>query len=293
MHSDPIEIKRVLRKMRGSSQAQLVEAEDGHFYVVKFMQNPQGNRTLINECLTYAFYERLRIQTPVLRFLHLSESPQASSDLCFELQGKKTPIKPGIHLGSQCPVNPEHKTIFDFVPRKMLAKVSNLADFGIAFAIDQLLGRSDARQAIFTREPIADTFALRAHMIDHGRMFGGSEWVIRDLPQTGHYFDRTVYSLLDMPALCNQTIERVAQIGEDVLYSAAERIPRAWFADGDYDELCTLFQQVQNRKRQLNDLVMCSLDAINIGFKTRVAPEPEVSPVVELPSSMCLMPAIC
>ena len=51
----PFDARRMLRKMRGGSQAQLLEAADGHHYVVKFQNNPQHRRILINEWISAAF----------------------------------------------------------------------------------------------------------------------------------------------------------------------------------------------------------------------------------------------
>jgi hypothetical protein len=45
----PASARRLVRKMRGGAQAHLIEADDGHFYVVKFRNNPQGRRILVNE----------------------------------------------------------------------------------------------------------------------------------------------------------------------------------------------------------------------------------------------------
>ena len=38
-----------VRRMRGGSQAHLMRASDGPFYVVKFQNNPQSPRVLVNE----------------------------------------------------------------------------------------------------------------------------------------------------------------------------------------------------------------------------------------------------
>jgi len=38
-----------VRRMRGGSQAHLMRASDGAFYVVKFQNNPQSPRVLANE----------------------------------------------------------------------------------------------------------------------------------------------------------------------------------------------------------------------------------------------------
>ena len=47
----PLTAVRHVRKMRGGAQAHLLEADDGHWYVVKFRNNPQHRRILVNELL--------------------------------------------------------------------------------------------------------------------------------------------------------------------------------------------------------------------------------------------------
>jgi hypothetical protein len=48
----PLTAVRHVRKMRGGAQAHLLEADDGHWYVVKFRNNPQHRRILVNERLS-------------------------------------------------------------------------------------------------------------------------------------------------------------------------------------------------------------------------------------------------
>jgi hypothetical protein len=45
----PVDACRLIRKMRGGAQAHLIQAADGHHYVVKFLNNPQHRRILVNE----------------------------------------------------------------------------------------------------------------------------------------------------------------------------------------------------------------------------------------------------
>ena len=60
----PLNVVRYVRKMRGGAQAHLLEADDGHWYVVKFRNNPQHRRVLVNEMLSSVFLEFLKIAAP-------------------------------------------------------------------------------------------------------------------------------------------------------------------------------------------------------------------------------------
>src|SRR5579859_5245038 len=60
----PINARRLIRKMRGGAQAHLLECDDGHFYVVKFRNNPQHRRILVNEWFAGVFLRYLQIAVP-------------------------------------------------------------------------------------------------------------------------------------------------------------------------------------------------------------------------------------
>ena len=69
----PFDARRMLRKMRGGSQAQLLEAADGHHYVVKFQNNPQHRRILINEWISAAFLSYLGLSCPAVAMVRITE----------------------------------------------------------------------------------------------------------------------------------------------------------------------------------------------------------------------------
>src|ERR1035441_7420139 len=60
----PLTAVRHVRKMRGGAQAHLLEADDGKWYVVKFRNNPQHRRVLVNEALCATLLRFLKISAP-------------------------------------------------------------------------------------------------------------------------------------------------------------------------------------------------------------------------------------
>src|ERR1700682_5266658 len=50
---------RLIHKMRGATQAHLVMADDHHSYVVKFKNNPQHLRILVNELIASLVFRHL------------------------------------------------------------------------------------------------------------------------------------------------------------------------------------------------------------------------------------------
>ena len=69
----PVNARKLVRKMRGGAQSHLIEADDGRFYIVKFQNNPQHRRILVNEWIASRFLEYLHIAVPATAIVNLSE----------------------------------------------------------------------------------------------------------------------------------------------------------------------------------------------------------------------------
>src|SRR4051794_7661488 len=79
----PIEIVRVIRRMRGGCQSFLVVGSDGHAYVAKFAGNPQGTRALINESVALYVLRYLGASTPEGVILQLNDRCEGRDQLYF------------------------------------------------------------------------------------------------------------------------------------------------------------------------------------------------------------------
>lgn len=258
-----VRIEAVIRKLRGGSQAHLVRGDDGRCYAAKFRNNPQGNRALINEWIAHRLLRKLNIPTPNIRLLSLDKESAKSPDLYFSVGSKQVRIEPGIHLGSECPVDPDQTAIFDYLPRRLLSKVCNLADFSKIFVIDQWLCQQDSRQAIFfrARSP-ASSLNLRVVFIDHGLALGGLDWEFRDSHLRGLYFDRTVYPK-NLPAACQETMDSVHSMEDADLHAASDGLPEEWFQNETEKELLRGVMAILSRRRsQIHSLICRQREAL-------------------------------
>src|SRR5262249_1072286 len=126
----PVNARRFIRKMRGGAQAHLLEADDGEFYVVKFQNNPQHRRILINELLAAEILTHLQIASPECRMVRLSAGfLDANPDVYLQTGGNRLRIEPGWHFGSRHPGHPERTAIYDFIPDALLGQVANAEQF--------------------------------------------------------------------------------------------------------------------------------------------------------------------
>ena len=100
----PVIARRLIRKMRGGAQAHLMEASDGHSYVVKFHNNPQHRRILVNEWIASTFLHYLGIAAPEVAMVQLTESFLAGdSETYIQLGRERRAVTPGWHFGSRFP----------------------------------------------------------------------------------------------------------------------------------------------------------------------------------------------
>src|SRR5579871_6433237 len=200
----PIHAQRFLRKMRGGAQAHLLQCSDGHFYVVKFLNNPQHRRILVNEWIAAAFLDYLQISTPPAAMISLSAEFLAENpEIHIQLGSRRVPVEPGWHFGSRYPGDPAKVLVYDFIPDLLLDKVANQNEFLGVLVFDKWIGNADARQSIFFRARLESSAAVKpdrpsrlglvACMMDHGYVFGGPNWEFSDSPLQGLYFRPLVY----------------------------------------------------------------------------------------------------
>lgn len=257
--------KKLIRKMRGGSQAHLIEASDGCFYIVKFLNNPQNRRVLINELIGHEILSYLQIATPHCELVEiredfLVENPGVSIRLGKEL---RTP-EIGMAFGSRFPGDPNRIGIYDFVPDSLMAQVQNLTEFLAVLIFDKWVGNTDGRQVIFLRTslkewlPQADVGARKkgfvALMIDNGFIFGGSEWRFADSCISGLYPRRMVYRSVESLDDFEPWLSRVRHFPEELLLRAVRRIPLSWL-EGNEEDLARLLELLLRRRRKIDELV--------------------------------------
>jgi len=261
----PVRAKQLIRKMRGGAQAHLIEGEDGAFYVVKFTNNPQHRRILINEWLACEFLRYLQIHVPDTVLIEVTPDFIASSrELYLLMASRRESVVPGIHFGSRLAVHPDRVAIFDFLPDKLLAKVENRVDFLGTLVFDKWVGNADSRQAVFFRARAKTWTPARgeaparlgflAQMIDHGFAFNGPHWEFQDSPLQGLYFRTAIYDEVRSLDSFQPWLDMVENFPVEVIDTAWKAIPSAWLED-DGEELEQMLEALMRRRPRVPHLV--------------------------------------
>jgi hypothetical protein len=270
----PVQARRLIRKMRGGAQAHLLECDDGHFYVVKFRNNPQHRRILVNEWIASAFLRYLQISTPETAIVNLpADFLAANQDVHIQLGSRRQAVEPGWHFGSRHPGDPAKMMVYDFIPDTLLDKVVNRHEFLGVLVFDKWIGNVDARQSVFFRARLqkwspagndpTQRLGFVAHMMDHGYVFDGPHWTFTDSPLQGLYFRPSVYREVTSFNDFQPWLDRVINFPDEVVDQAQKQLPPEWL-DGDESPLESLLEKLMSRRKRVPDLVQdCRRGRIN------------------------------
>ena len=245
----PLTAVRHVRKMRGGAQAHLLEADDGKWYVVKFRNNPQHRRVLVNEALCATLLRYLKISAPETALIQVGAAFLAANPECsMQLGTRRVEIEPGWQFGSQYPGDPGRIAVYDFLPDALLSQVANLEDFRAILVFDKWVGNADGRQCVFYRAMVRRTDSAGGHasfvarMIDHGYAFNGPNWDFPESAVQGLYARKLVYEGVRSLDDLQPWLDQVVHFPEEVIDQAWKSIPPDWI-EGEEDALDRLLEQ--------------------------------------------------
>lgn len=252
--------------MRGGAQSHLVEADDDVCYVVKFRDNPQHRRILINEWIGSSFLRYLQIATPQTAIISFSEQfLKENPDVSIQLGSRNQPVSPGWHFASRYPGDPDSVAVYDYLPDALLRQVANVRHFLGALVVDKWLSNADGRQAIYFRARVRDwnpssgahprQLGFIACMIDQGFVFNGPNWELVDAPLQGLAPRAAVYEQVRSIDDFQPWLEQVVYFPEEVVDEAVRTIPPQWF-DGDESQVEDLLEKLMRRRNRVPDLLL-------------------------------------
>jgi hypothetical protein len=242
----------------------LIEADDGHFYVVKFKNNPQHRRILVNELVAGVFLRYLKLAAPETRLVRVTpEFLEEYPGVHMKLGTRRLDVEPGWHFGSRFPGDPDTMAVYDFIPDALLSTVANRSHFLGILVFDKWVGNADSRQSIFFRarlkEWLPETRERRrlgfvAQMMDHGYIFNGPHWEFADSPIQGLYYRPSVYRDVQSLEAFEPWLDQVTHFPDEILDEAYKQIPKEWL-EGDEENLERLLHRLQRRRSKVADLI--------------------------------------
>jgi hypothetical protein len=250
----PLYAVQQVRRLRGGSQAQLLRASDGAYWVTKSVQNPQHVRVLANELFATRLGQVLGLPVPQVEPFEVSQwLIEHTNDLRIELAGTNVPWKTGMHLGSLYVDDPANSQVFDYLPESLLDRVRNLSDFARVLVLDRWACNCDGRQAVFSRRGKRARVYL-ATFIDQGYCFNAGEWSFPDSPLRGVNARNCVYKDVTGWESFEPTLTRAEQIDIEAIWRIASSIPEEWY-ESDHAGLNRLVEMLYRRRGMIRDLI--------------------------------------
>ena|SRR6185437_2514372 len=253
-----------IRPMRGGAQSHLLRGDDGHCYVVKFVNNPQHRRVLANEWLASRLAQTLALPAPPAAQIYVPpELVRSSPGLCIRIGGLSVPCASGVQFGSRLPAPAPYAPIYDYLPEPALLRIENIDEFAGMLLFDKWACNTDGRQVIFCRP--YPTGALRAYMVDHGFCFNAGEWNFPDSPLRGLYCRTLVYASVIGWQSFRPWLERLEHLNEGALYAAGSEIPKEWY--GKREDLEQLLDRLLRRRSRVRELIWVTRNSPRTPFK--------------------------
>jgi len=233
-----------VRALRGGSQPRLMRASDGHHYVMKFQDNPQGSRVLANELLASRLAQQLGLSVPRAEILELP--PNLAETLYFETPTGPRKISPGLHVGLRLVISPIEGRIYDFLPLAYSDQIRNKEHFAGVQLFDLWTCNRDTRQAVYWKRSQQKKFTVT--FIDNGHCFGGPNWKLPaaitadslPLVEEGRYW-----------------LAKLESLPSDLLSHLAAEIPTEWYSN-DNGGLCGMLTRLVVRRADLRRLLAAS-----------------------------------
>jgi hypothetical protein len=262
-----------IRRMRGGAQSHLMRCSDGHYYVVKFQNNPQHRRILVNELLGTRLAARLGLPTTPVAIIHVGEELiRLTPELCMEMPRARVPCQAGLQFGSRYPGDPRRLALFDFLPDEQLRTVENLYQFAGMLVFDKWTCNTNGRQTLFFREELSRQHTqgngpeagedrgadYETVMIDQGFCFNAGEWSYPDAPLRGLYARNRVYESVTGMESFRPWLDRLDRsITKQVMEEIRGEIPPEWYED-DFDAVRGLLEQLYRRRTQVPELLLAA-----------------------------------
>ena len=248
------------RRLRGGAQAHLMRCSDGNYYVVKFQNNPQGKRILVNEWIGTRLAIALGLPAPPCSIINAPATLiRYLPALAVQTRVGRVPCSSGLQFGSRYPAYPGDEFLSDFVPRDKLLNVSNFRDFPGMLAFDKWTCNTDGRQVVFIRHWFGSSLAVM--MIDNGFCFNGNEWDFPDAPLRSLYKRIDVYGAVSGLSSFEPWLSRIEALKETDLAKIAEEVPAEW-AGIERDALHRMLECLWYRRLKVRALLLSTARAL-------------------------------
>ncbi|MBI0577056.1 hypothetical protein IEC97_06760 [Neobacillus cucumis] len=236
----------------GFSKPQLFEMSDGKIYLVKFKDNPQGTRVLVNDWVVGKLAQLLGLPVAPFKLVYFSKSDFKKYSGLY-----KFGFKPGYQFASLL-----LKDCTGLWEPRINQKIVNIHKLPEIIVFDYWVHNNDRDTGNVLLERLADNTCY-LHLIDHGLCFPGygySKKLLKNVPmnllkQSVHTWAVTQ---IDDPKSLIKFTEKVLALPSKQILSVIDSIPDDW--DVSSSNKKALYQYLLSAKKALPILILKFID---------------------------------
>jgi len=206
----------------------LIEANDHHQYVVKWLHNALSITAVCMEALRNSVYQLLGLPVSSWTTIEIRDQLIDMFPEAWPISGAAPfCLRPaaGVHFASQA-VRDLPLCSYEVLSAGVYDKVQNRSDFWGAYVLDVWTERFDSRNAIFV--PCDDSADLNVIFIGHGNSTGSATLDAQEMFVSCLYSDRQIYRRDEMMEVCYRWIAQIQRFGRTALRTALETMPTDW-----------------------------------------------------------------
>lgn len=209
--------------LRGSSRAQFMSSEDGTQYVVKFKENFQGIRVLVNELVANGIGCELNLPCPEGIIAEIDRELIEISNI-ENTYGRK--ISSGQHYGCK-----KIEGCYPVPPRILIDQANNKNVFPgiVLFDILTFNHNRNNQGNYLIQQARQDSFDF--YIIDHGHCFGRPNWHISIIQKigtwNGNVLPEVANCIMGSDPFRNY-IERIQNLSNEFFSKIVDEIPAEW-----------------------------------------------------------------
>lgn len=242
--------------LNGQTRPFRVKCDDGNEYYVKFKENPESSRVLINEYVSTKIAEILDIPITTNRFVEIG---QTFIDLYGEKINSHIEELPscGLHFGSQ-----KIDKVYPITSSKIISSTTNADCLSSVLLFDHLIGNQDriSNKGNILLDGGDEKLIV---VIDHSHAFDlGPIWDEHQLririnePLIPYDLNGYVYSKwiphINGNSPFSSFFHKLPGLTDDILYHIISKIPEEWLITEGEKE--ALFLYLQDRRNQIDVL---------------------------------------
>ena len=230
---------------------------DENFYIVKFQNNPQHPRILVNEWLATRLAGYIGLPVPVAEIVEVSEWLIGETpELHIQLASQKVPCVAGLQFGSRYIVDPHEGHVLEYLPESLLlhqsGEVRNPEVFAGALVFDKWCCNTDSRQIIYWKRTRERKYT--GALVDQGHCFNAGEWNFPDSPLRGMFATSAVYSGVIGWDSFQPWLDRIESLDPAVIWALIKYLPSEWY-EHETQALHELVENLLRRRKLVRELI--------------------------------------